>query len=82
MSNLAKEEREYKDVYVVSLKQRTDDGRRLPIQTIKTHSSGKALMEYERLIMDNEGKSGQGLFVEMQLIHQGIRYMTLEERHL
>jgi len=79
---LSKEEKEYRDVYIVSLKQRTPEGLRLPIQTIKTHSGGKALMEYERLIMDNEGKTGQGLFVEMQLIHQGIRYMTLEEKHI
>lgn len=79
---MSKEEKEYRDVYIVSLKQRTPEGLRLPIQTIKTHSGGKALMEYERLIMDNEGKTGQGLFVEMQLIHQGIRYMTLEEKHI
>lgn len=79
---MSKEEREYKDVYIVSLKQCTPEGLRLPIETIKCSSSGKALMEYERLIMDNEGKIGQGLIVEMQLIHQGIRFMTLHEKHI
>lgn len=79
---MAKEEREFKDSYIVSLKQRTSEGLRLSIKTIKCSSIGKALMEYERIIMDNEGKTGQGLIVEMQLIHQGIRFMTLHEKHI
>lgn len=77
---MANEEREQRDSYKVYLKQRTETGLRLTIYEEKCQSAGKALMIYERLVLDNEGK--QGLIVELQFFENGGRCITLQEKHM
>ena len=50
------------------LKQRTDAGLRLTIKSERFGSSGKALMTYEQWVLDNEGK--QGMIVELQILRE------------
>lgn len=78
---MAKSDRELKDVYIVSLKERTEDGCRLPIEVHRYDSVSGAIKKYEDLILDNEGHSDNLLLVELQFITQN-RYMTLKEKHL
>ena len=78
---MARDDKEFKDVYVVYLKEYTKQGYRIPIETYRHESVSGAIKKYEDLILENEGHCDKRLLVELQFISQN-RYMTLKEKHL
>ena len=72
-------DKEWADVYWVCLK-RKEGYLRIALETYKYESSSGAIMKYEQLIMENEHKKGEGLFVELLFISEG-RFSTLKEQH-
>lgn len=81
MRGLSKGEREFKDVYITALKERTEDGCRHTLEAYRYESVSGAIKKYEDLILDHEGCKDKLLLVELQFITQN-RYMTLKEKHL
>ena len=77
---MAKEEREFKDVYWVRLMQRFPTGIRQQEQLHRYESSAGALKKYEELILENEGREGQWV-VDILFIHEG-QFFTVKERRL
>lgn len=78
---MAKSDREFKEIYRVSLKERTVEGYRIEIERYDYQSAAGALKKYEDLIGDNISKQDKKLLVELQFIYEG-KFSTLRERHL
>lgn len=77
---MAKDEREFKDVYWVRLLERQPGGIRQQQELHRFESSAGALKKYEELILENEGKEGQWI-VDVLFIHEG-QFTTIEEKRL
>lgn len=79
---MAKEEKEYKDIYRTMLKERTPQGYRIEIERYDYEGIAGAIKKYEDLITEYEGKhTDKMLLVELQYISDG-QFHTLKERHL
>lgn len=75
-------EKEYKDIYRVSLKERNNIGLRFELERYDYEGVSGAVKRYEDLITEYEGKhDGRMLLVELQFISDG-QFRTLKERHL
>lgn len=77
---MAKEEREFKDVYWVRLLERQSGGIRQQQELHRFESSAGALKKFEELVLENEGKEGQWI-VDMLFIHEG-QFSTIQEKRL
>lgn len=77
---MAKEEREFKDVYWVRLLERQQGGIRQQQELHRYESSAGALKKFEELILEHEGKEGQWI-VDILFIHEG-QFFTVKERRL
>jgi hypothetical protein len=77
---MAKEEREFKDIYWVRLLERQPSGIRQQQELHKFESSAGALKKFEELVLDNEGKDGQWI-VDILFIHEG-QFSTIKEKRL
>jgi hypothetical protein len=77
---MAKEEREFKDIYWVRLLERKPSGIRQQQELHKFESSAGALKKFEELVLDNEGKDGQWI-VDILFIHEG-QFSTIKEKRL
>lgn len=77
---MAKEEREFKDVYWVRLLERQQGGIRQQQELHRYESSAGALKKFEELVLEHEGKEGQWI-VDILFIHEG-QFFTVKERHL
>ena len=77
---MAKEEREFKDVYWVRLLERQQGGIRQQQELHRFESSAGALKKFEELGLEHEGKEGQWI-VDVLFIHEG-QFFTVKERRL
>jgi hypothetical protein len=77
---MAKEEREFKDVYWVRLLERQQGGIRQQQELHRYESSAGALKKFEELVLEHEGKEGQWI-VDILFIHEG-QFFTVKERRL
>lgn len=77
---MAKEEREFKDVYWVRLLERQQGGIRQQQELHRYESSAGALKKFEELVLEHEGKEGQWI-VDVLFIHEG-QFFTVKERRL
>lgn len=77
---MAKEEREFKDIYWVRLVERLPSGIRQQQELYKFESSAGALKKFEEMVLDNEGKDGQWI-VDILFIHEG-QFFTIKEKRL
>lgn len=77
---MAKEEREFKDVYWVRLLERQQGGIRQQQELHRFESSAGALKKFEELVLEHEGKEGQWI-VDILFIHEG-QFFTVKERRL
>lgn len=77
---MAKEEREFKDIYWVRLVERLPSGIRQQQELHRFESSAGALKKFEELVLDNEGKDGQWI-VDILFIHEG-QFSTIKEKRL
>jgi hypothetical protein len=77
---MAKEEREFKDVYWVRLLERQQGGIRQQQELHRFESSAGALKKFEELVLEHEGKEGQWI-VDVLFIHEG-QFFTVKERRL
>ena len=77
---MAKEEREFKDVYWVRLLERQQGGIRQQQELHRFESSAGALKKFEELVLEHEGKGGQWI-VDVLFIHEG-QFFTVKERRL
>lgn len=77
---LAKEEREFKDVYWVRLLERQQGGIRQQQELHRFESSAGALKKFEELVLEHEGKEGQWI-VDVLFIHEG-QFFTVKEKRL
>ena len=78
---MAKEEKEFRDVYWVCLKEYIEPGLRITIEKHVYESSAGALKKYEDLILENEGKKDKQSLVDVVFISQG-KFSSLKEKHL
>ena len=81
---MAKDEKDKRPVYRVSLKERKDDLRRLPLIEKDYESSSGAIKMYEDLVAEYSHKQGEHrkLIVEMQFIDSSGWTSTLKEIHI
>lgn len=77
---MAKEEREFKDVYWVRLLERQQGGIRQQQELHRYESSAGALKKFEELVLEHEGKEGQWI-VDVLFIHEG-QFFTVKEKRL
>lgn len=77
---MAKEEREFKDVYWVRLLERQQGGIRQQQELHRFESSAGALKKFEELVLEHEGKEGQWI-VDVLFIHEG-QFFTVKEKRL
>ena len=77
---MAKEEREFKDVYWVRLLERQQGGIRQQQELHRFESSAGALKKFEELVLEHEGTEGQWI-VDILFIHEG-QFFTVKERRL
>ena len=77
---MAKEEREFKDVYWVRLLERQQGGIRQQQELHRFESSAGDLKKFEELVLEHEGKEGQWI-VDVLFIHEG-QFFTVKERRL
>ena len=77
---MAKEEREFKDVYWVRLLERQQGGIRQQQELHRFESSAGALKKFEELVLEHEAKEGQWI-VDILFIHEG-QFFTVKERRL
>ncbi len=77
---VAKEEREFKDVYWVRLLERQQGGIRQQQELHRFESSAGALKKFEELVLEHEGKEGQWI-VDVLFIHEG-QFFTVKEKRL
>ena len=77
---MAREDKEFKDVYWVCLK-RYETGLRPMIKKQVFEGIGSALKCYEEWILEHEKPEPQSLIVELMFISQG-RFTTLKEKHI
>ena len=77
---MAKEEREFKDIYWVRLLERQQGGIRQQQELHRYESSAGALKKFEELVLEHEGKEGQWI-VDVLFIHEG-QFFTVKERRL
>ena len=77
---MAKDDREFKDVYWVRLLERQQGGIRQQQELHRYESSAGALKKFEELVLEHEGKEGQWI-VDILFIHEG-QFFTVKERRL
>lgn len=77
---VAKEEREFKDVYWVRLLERQQGGIRQQQELHRFESPAGALKKFEELVLEHEGKEGQWI-VDVLFIHEG-QFFTVKEKRL
>lgn len=77
---MAKEEREFKDIYWVRLIERLPNGIRQTEELHRFESSASALKKYEELILEHESKEGQWI-VDILFIHEA-QFSTIKEKRL
>lgn len=79
---MAKEEKEMRDVYWVSLKERDEKGIRTTLEKHVYESAGGAYKKYEELIYEWESKqTDKMLIVDILFIKDGC-FNTIREKHL
>ena len=78
---MAKEEKEMRDVYWVSLKERDERGVRTTLEKHVYESAGGAYKKYEELIYKYEPTKGKMLIVDILFIKDGC-FNTIREKHL
>ena len=76
---MAKDEKEYKDVYWTSIKE-YDNGLRKTIKKEVFEGLGGALKRYEEWILESEGVHDKKLLVDILFIHEG-QFFTIREHH-
>ena len=77
---MAKEEREKRDVYWVSLKE-YNNGIRTSLKKEVFESASGALKRYEEWVLDYEKETDKQLLVDILYIHEGY-FSTIKEFHL
>ena len=78
---MAKQDREFKDVYWLRLIEVTDTGLRITLEREVTESIGVALKHYDEWILEHENVTDKRLLVDIQYKHEG-QFSTLREHHL
>ena len=78
---MAKEEKEMRDVYWVSLKERNERGVRTTLEKKVFEGMGGALKQYNDWVLEYESVKGKQLIVDVIFIKEGCFY-TIREFHL
>ena len=78
---MAKEEKEMRDVYWVSLKERDERGIRTTLEKKVFESMGGALKQYNDWVLEYESVNDKKLIVDVIFIKDGCFY-TIREFHL
>ena len=78
---MAKQDREFKDVYWLRLIEVTDTGLRITLEREVTETLGAALKHYEEWILEHEKVTDKRLLVDILYIHDG-QFSTIREHHL
>lgn len=77
---MAKQDREFKDVYWLRLVEVTDTGLRVTLKREVTESLGVALKHYDEWILEHEKVTDKKLLVDILYIHEG-QFFTMREHH-